>query len=263
MKPRYLAIRSKFITEMNETQTYTTQAVAQSPLVAEYLSKLRNALLERCDSQDKRDHLLSYARAQIELDAELDALPDLEETIRMVLSRLGKPEDYAERLYKTALPGKQQEQEQEEQAQTSPLLTPCRVCTKDVSLEAYMCPQCGAPFPARKLGPASGYEWKSKSRIMGVPFVHVAFGRDKNGKMRVAKGIIAIGQFGIGAITLAQFGIGAILGLGQFTIAPIALGQFAFGFAAAGQFGIGLLAGAGQFATGWLGRWGLWTWPPK
>src|ERR1044071_4173573 len=113
---------------MSDTRTYTTQAVAESALVADYLSKLRTALLERCDSQDKRDHLLSYARAQIELDAELDALPDREETIRMVLARLGKPEDYAERLYQTALPGKQQEDHKDEQSQTTPLLTPCRVC---------------------------------------------------------------------------------------------------------------------------------------
>jgi hypothetical protein len=56
---------------MSDTQTFTTQAVKVSPLVADYLSSLRDALLERCDSQDKRDHLLSYARAQIELDAEL------------------------------------------------------------------------------------------------------------------------------------------------------------------------------------------------
>jgi hypothetical protein len=241
---------------MSDVQTYTTQAIKESPIVADYLDRLRVALLERCDSQDTRDHLLSYARAQIELDAELDALPDQEETIRLILSRLGKPEDYAERLRATALPGKQQE-EAEEEIQAQRILTPCRVCSHDISLEAHMCPHCGAPFPARKLGPASGYEWKSKTRILGVPLVHVAFGRDKNGKMRVAKGIVAIGQFGIGAITIAQFGVGAIIGIGQFTIAPLALGQFAFGLAAAGQFGIGILYGAGQFATGLLGAAGM------
>lgn len=59
--------------------------------------------------------------------------------------------------------------------------------------------------------------------------------------MRVAKGIIAIGQFGIGVITLAQFGVGLLFGLGQFMAGTIVVAQFAAGV----QFGLG------QFATGY------------
>ena len=41
-----------------------------------------------------------------------------------------------------------------------------------------------------------GYEYKSKQTLFGWPLVHVAFGRDAKGKLRVAKGVIAVGQFG-------------------------------------------------------------------
>ena len=241
---------------MTTTSWQSLQSEEASAELRSYLDRLRNSLSDL--SEDDRSHLVSYAKAQIELDLELDpgsANPD--DALKVALSRLGTPEEYGKRLRLTALPGAAQEAKaEEEQAaateQAAPILTQCRVCKKDISLEAYMCPHCGAPFPARKLGPASGYEWKSKAKIFGIPLVHVAFGRDQNGKMRVAKGFIAIGQFGIGAITIAQFGVGAIFGFGQFTVAPLAIGQFAAGIAAMGQFAFGLGA-IGQFAIGhWI-----------
>jgi hypothetical protein len=58
----------------------------------------------------------------------------------------------------------------------------------------------------------------------------------------VAKGIIAIGQFGIGLITIAQFGLGIFFGLGQVV----------FGLTALGQVAVGVLIGVGQIATGVL-----------
>ncbi|KJU86460.1 hypothetical protein MBAV_001356, partial [Candidatus Magnetobacterium bavaricum] len=36
------------------------------------------------------------------------------------------------------------------------------------------------------------------------------------------KGVIAIGQFGIGVVTIAQFGIGIVFAFGQFTAAIMA-----------------------------------------
>ncbi len=247
---------------MATAQWLNLQSAEGSKTIGSYLDQLAELLHDL--PEDDRNHLLSYAKAQIELNLELEpGSSDPDEAVRIMFARLGSPADYAKRLRATALPEREQtEEEQKEEEAPRPVLTACRACRKDVSLEAYMCPHCGAPFPARKLGPASGYEWKSKARIFGIPLVHVAFGRDKNGKLRVAKGFIAIGQFGIGAITIAQFGVGAIFGLGQFTVAPIAVGQFAFGLAALGQFGIGLLYGAGQFATGLLGNAGMITWPP-
>ncbi len=239
------------------------QALDSSGLLDSYLSKLRTQLSDL--DRDDQDHLLAYARAQVELDLEIDhSSAATSESLREVLERLGPPEIYARRLRETALPGERDKVKPETPVQETPaILVTCRACSKQISREAYACPHCGCPFPARLLAPASGYEWKSKTTVFGWPLVHVAFGRNKNGKMRVAKGVIAIGQFGIGAITLAQFGIGFVFGLGQFMIAPIAVGQFAAGLVAAGQFGFGALAGAGQFATGWLKAIGLWTWPHR
>jgi|GEM_PF-660747 len=87
---------------------------------------------------------------------------------------------------------------------------------------------------------AWGFEWKTRARFFGIPLICVAFGRNEHGKLRVAKGFIAVGQFAIGAFTFAQFGIGILFGLGQFIFGPLVVGQFA----------IGLLAGVGQFASG-------------
>jgi len=84
-----------------------------------------------------------------------------------------------------------------------------------------------------------GFEWKSKITICGLPLAHIAFGRDaKSGKLLVAKGIIAIGQFGIGVITIAQFGVGILLGIGQFAAGIVAIAQCAVGI----YFGLGQLA---------------------
>jgi len=95
-------------------------------------------------------------------------------------------------------------------------LTNCRECGGQVSDTAKMCPHCGAPYPYKEEWNGSGYEWRSQAEILGYPLIHIAVGRNKEGKLRIAKGIIAIGQFGIGLITIAQFGIGVIFGFGHF-----------------------------------------------
>lgn len=86
-----------------------------------------------------------------------------------------------------------------------------------------------------------GYEWRSKAEIFSLPLVHIAVGKDiKTGKLLVAKGIIAIGQFAIGIIAIGQFAIGLIFGLAQFAVGIFAVAQFA----------LGIIFGMGQFATG-------------
>lgn len=87
----------------------------------------------------------------------------------------------------------------------------------------------------------SGFEWQSQATFHGWPLIHIAFGKDAHGKLRVAKGWIAIGQFAIGLITIAQFGIGILFGFGQFIIGLSAIAQFAFA----------AFLGIGQFATGY------------
>ena len=38
----------------------------------------------------------------------------------------------------------------------------CRDCQGDVSEQAMMCPNCGAPYPAREKWDGYGYEYKSR-----------------------------------------------------------------------------------------------------
>lgn len=93
-------------------------------------------------------------------------------------------------------------------------------------------------------------DWSTKSQFLGLPLVHVAFGRDRRGRLRVAKGWLAIGQFAIGILTIAQFGVG-ILGVGQMMFGAFVAGQFAAGsFIGVGQFATGLGFCAGQVAIG-------------
>ncbi len=120
-------------------------------------------------------------------------------------------------------------------------LTTCRECQAQVSTEAMICPHCGAPGPGQQVFLRRGFEWKSSRTFLGYPLVHVAVGRDAQGKRLVAKGVIAIGQFGVGLITIAQFGVGLLFGFGQFI----------FGFTALAQFAGGVALGIGQFATGY------------
>lgn len=127
-----------------------------------------------------------------------------------------------------------------------PLIS-CPECGARVSDKAHACPQCGHPFIAGSRTKQEtnrlyrGYEWKSKTEILGWPLVHIAVGRNKQtGKLLVARGIIAIGQFGIGIITIAQFGIGLVF----------AFGQFVGGIYSIGQVALGVYFGLGQLATG-------------
>jgi hypothetical protein len=121
---------------------------------------------------------------------------------------------------------------------------PCPRCGALVKTAFGTCPVCGnavgAPtvLPARRGG---GFEWRSRGELFGLPLVHVAFGRDPvTKKIRVAKGIVAIGQFGVGLVTFAQVGVGLLFGFGQAVA----------GFVTVGQLALGLYFGAGQIATG-------------
>lgn len=99
----------------------------------------------------------------------------------------------------------------------------------------------GATRQAAKVSgePSSGYEWKTRVGLFGIPLICVSFGQDARGRLKVAKGFIAIGQFAVGGITISQFGLGVI-----------SIGQFALGVASIGQVAIGMLTGIGQFAAG-------------
>jgi hypothetical protein len=145
--------------------------------------------------------------------------------------------------------------------------TRCRLCKREVSAEAAFCPHCGAPQSANPAWQGPGFEWRSAQTLYGYPLVHIAFGKNARGKLRVPKGIIAIGQFAIGVITIAQFGVGFLFGFGQLMVGLTAVAQFAgalwFGL---GQFATGYIA-IGQFVVADIGLaqigWARSLWSPE
>ncbi len=94
------------------------------------------------------------------------------------------------------------------------------------------------------------YEFSSHLRVLGLPLVHIAMGRNPvTGKLAVARGFIAIGQFSIGVISIGQLSIGFV-SLGQLSLGLwAALGQAAIGFLAIGQLAVGLRAAIGMLAV--------------
>ena len=88
------------------------------------------------------------------------------------------------------------------------------------------------------------YEYKSKTSILGLPFIHINMGgRYQN---RTAKGIIAIGDIAIGAVSVGGVAIGAIslggVGIGLVSLAGVAIGGIALGGVAIGGIAIGAVA---------------------
>lgn len=84
----------------------------------------------------------------------------------------------------------------------------CRECGNEVSESAQICPNCGAPKPSKSDWDGFGWEYKSKFAVFGLPLVHISFKYRRNRTPVVAKGIISIGQFGIGVVNISQIGIG-------------------------------------------------------
>ena len=137
---------------------------------------------------------------------------------------------------------------------------PCRDCSEPVSLDAVTCPQCGAPRPALREWNGQGFEWKSATVINGWPLVHIAFGIDRAGKVRTARGIVAVGQRAIGVVACGILALG-VLSLGVVCGGVISLGVVAVGLLAAvgvnafaplafGVVAMGVVAG-GVSAIGW------------
>ncbi|QTA82298.1 Uncharacterized protein dnl_46720 [Desulfonema limicola] len=122
----------------------------------------------------------------------------------------------------------------------------CRECNHQVSAQAFSCPNCGAPYPAKDKWDGWGYEYKTKTTILGLPLVHISFKYRPNRTPVAARGIISIGQFGAGIINISQFGIGFV-SISQFTIGFYAIAQFAIAYSCIAQLGLYIDRGYGQF----------------
>lgn len=127
-------------------------------------------------------------------------------------------------------------------------MKPCRECQHAISEQAMVCPQCGAPFPAKDKWDGWGFEYKSKATWLGHPLLHISFKYRPNKRPVPAKGIIAIGQFACGILTISQFGIG-VISISQFTIAGYALAQFGVAYSLIAQMGIYMHEGFGQLVV--------------
>ena len=130
----------------------------------------------------------------------------------------------------------------------------CRECGHEVSEQAFTCPNCGAPFPAKEKWDGWGFEYKSQATLFGWPLLHISFKYRPNRRPVPAKGIIAIGQFGLGVINISQFGVG-LISVSQFTVSGYALAQFGIAYSLIAQFGLYLDRGWGQFVRNLSDLW--------
>lgn len=96
------------------------------------------------------------------------------------------------------------------------------------------------------------YEYQSPRKVFGLPLLHINLGFDNpSGKMRRARGVIAIGNQATGVLAFGLF-----FASGIFTIAPVAVGGLAvsvggLALASVSVVGIGLVS-VSIFAVGWL-----------
>ena len=133
-------------------------------------------------------------------------------------------------------------------------MKPCRECGHEVSEQALTCPNCGAPQPAREKWDGWGFEYKSQATLFGWPLLHISFKYRPNRRPVPAKGIIAIGQFGLGVINISQFGVG-LISVSQFTVSGYALAQFGIAYSLIAQFGLYLDRGWWQFVRNLSDLW--------
>jgi hypothetical protein len=138
-------------------------------------------------------------------------------------------------------------------------LTDCPECGNKISEKAVFCPMCG--YSVRTPGAFYCFEYVSKKKVFGLPLFHVVLGPavdPATSKIRVAKGIVAIGGIAVGVLAIGGLALGVIaiggLGLGLMALGgasigvAIAVGGAAVGFVAIGGATFGYYAVGG---TGW------------
>lgn len=103
-----------------------------------------------------------------------------------------------------------------------------------------------AAQPQHKLG----FEWRSEAEVGGLPLVHVALGKNPQGRWMCVRGVVAIGQFAKGVVCISQFGVGIVC-ISQFSLAAVSVAQFSIALLAVSQFGI-FLHGIAQYPLGIL-----------
>ena len=104
---------------------------------------------------------------------------------------------------------------------------------------------------------AMGYEYKSKTKLFGLPLVHVAHGMDPaTGKVRVARGFVAVGARARGVFAFGGNAIG-FFAFGGAAIGVFAVGGFGLGLCTLSGFSVALLFSSGGLALGGIAFGGL------
>jgi len=143
-------------------------------------------------------------------------------------------------------------------------LIPCPECGSEISDRALMCPHCGRAM-------RSAYwcwDYRSTRTLYGLPLVHICMGPPfdpTTGRLRIAKGIIAVGPIALGVFAMGGcalgvlafggFALGVLAALGGCAVAlGLACGGAAVGTIALGGLAIGYVAiGGGAFGVHALG----------
>ncbi|SKA86860.1 Serine/threonine protein kinase [Prosthecobacter debontii] len=108
-----------------------------------------------------------------------------------------------------------------------------------------------APMP---VGPTPSwnelnYEYRSESGIGSWPWLHIVFGKDPlTGKMKRARGIVAIGVHATGVLALGVISFG-LISWGVFSVGLLASGVLAAGIGSLGVLSLGLVGSYGVFAV--------------
>jgi hypothetical protein len=121
-------------------------------------------------------------------------------------------------------------------------LIDCPECGNKISEKAVFCPMCG--YSVRTPGAFYCFEYVSKKKVFGLPLLHVVLGPaldPATSKIRVAKGIVAIGGIAVGVLAIGGLSLGAI-----------SFGGLALGLIALGGASIGLAVAVGAAAVGFV-----------